>query len=235
MNISIIYLRRKNKMKKLPIVLSMITVLSLSSTAYAAKNESAGTGMTGAGSAQAPAATSQAQVKASSVPSGSGMQVQNQVQTQNKGEESQLQVKTMDQTQSANGVSEAVLSLLAMPERKGGIGQEVKMIAQQQNDDQPKINASIEKIQTRSKLAKTLFGADKESLKELKQLQVNNQLRIESMQELMTRTTNEAELTELKVALSAMVDQNAEIASEIVAADSTPGVFGWMLRLFKLQ
>lgn len=215
-------------MKKLPIVLSMITVLSLSSTIYAAKNESAGMGMTGAGSAQP-------QQKASTTPSGSGMQVQNRVQTENKGEESELQVKTMDQTQAANGVSQAVQSLLAMPERKGGIGQEVKQIANAQNEDQPKINASIEKINSRSKFAKSLFGADQKSLQELKQLQLKNEQRIESIQELMVKTTSESELSELKLAMTAMVDQNAVIASEIDLADSSKGLFGWMLRLFKLQ
>lgn len=221
-------------MKKISIVLGATLVLGSSTLVYAVKNESAGTGISQANQGmQATAAPAGTGAKLTASPS--GVQVQNQVQTQNKGEESQLQVKTMDQTQTANGVSEAVQSLLAMPERKGGIGQEVKLIANAQNDDQPKINASIEKIQSRSKLAKTLFGADQKSLKELKQLQVNNQLRIESMQELMTRTTNESELTELQLAIRAMVDQNAEITSEIVAADSTPGVFGWMFRLFKLQ
>lgn len=228
-------------MKKLPIVLSAVAVLSFSTVAYAAKNESAGTGMGSTGSTgtttpmQSASPMAQAQQKGSATPSGMGAQTQNQVMTKNQGEDTQLQVKTMEQSQTANGVSQAVQSLLAIPERKGGIGQEVKLIAQAQNDDQPNITANLAKIQSRSKFVKSLFGVDQKSLQELKQLQAKNQQRIESMQQLMTQTTNESELTELKLAIQAMVDQNAEIATEIVTADATPGLFGWMFRLFKLQ
>lgn len=166
---------------------------------------------------------------------GSVNQVQNQVQTQNQGEDTALQVKTEEALTDQHGVSSAVQSLLAMPDRKGGIGSEVRTIAQAQQQDQLTLDKQLAEFNSRPSFMNKLFGADKETLKELKRIQEQNQLRIKNLEQLRTQTTNQGELDQLELAIEAMVAQNTSLADQIGAAEAHPGIFGWIFRLFGLQ
>ena len=165
----------------------------------------------------------------------SGNQVQNQVQTQNMGSESALQVNTAEQLSSSQGVSDAVHDLLAMPDRQGGIGQQVRVIAQAQNDAQQLISGQLKQLESRSNFVKRLIGADHKAIQALKQEQLQNQLRIESLEQLLTETKNQSEIDQIQLAIEALVAQNTELGVKISESESTPSLFGWMFRFFGLQ
>ena len=151
------------------------------------------------------------------------------------GSESALQVNTAEQLSSSQGVSDAVQDLLAMPDRQGGIGQQVRVIAQAQNDAQQLISGQLKQLESRSNFVKRLIGADHKAIQALKQEQLQNQLRIESLEQLLTETKNQSEIDQIQLAIEALVAQNTELGLKISESESTPSLFGWMFRFFGLQ
>ncbi len=164
--------------------------------------------------------------------------------TKNMGEDQQLQIQTQEEMMLQDGtgsagvrgqmgrVSDSVQGLLQMGNAKGGIGQQVSEIAKAQNQAQGKIESGLAKLEKRSNFAKRLFGADRQALGELKGELEGNQLRIQALQELITQTENEGELTDLQLAVKSFVDQNTALQDQIDTEEATPSVFGWFFRLF---
>jgi hypothetical protein len=175
-----------------------------------------------------------------------GSQVQNQVKTQNAGEDSQLNVNTQESLQAKKGsqgrsdtarqnmsvVAQKVEELLESEGAQGGIGQQVKTIAQQQKQAQGEITGQLNKLESRQGLMKKLFGADQKAIKNLKQQMEQNQLRIQQLQELQNQIANQAEETQIQELIQALVEQNTALEDKIQAEEQVGSVFGWLLKLF---
>jgi len=109
--------------------------------------------------------------------------VQNQVKTQNQSEDQQLQVETQEQegTQSGRGegmeirsqtavqnmsiVAQKVQEMLQL-KTTGGIGDQVRQIARDQNQAQTRIQEHLDKIESKGGVAKFFFGPDYKALSE---------------------------------------------------------------------
>jgi hypothetical protein len=177
---------------------------------------------------------------------GNQMAVQNKTMTQNAGEETNLQIQTQDQQMlmdgsgdgsmgvnaKMGGVSQSVQNLLRMEGVAGGIGAKVSEIAQAQNMAQEKLASSLEMLQSRSGFMRSLLGPNYQALSDLKQQHEENQLRIQALQEVMTQTDNEGDLSELQLAVQTFVEQNTALQEQINAEEAHPGLFGWFFRLF---
>ena len=180
------------------------------------------------------------------------VQNQNQVQTQNEGEEEQLQIKTQVQenlkvkkekaTGSTNRsdnarqhmsvVATQVEALLADEERQGGIGQQVKEIAQQQKTAQPKIEDELDALDSRKGFMKKLFGPDYKAIKNLNHQMEQNQLRIQQLQELQNQVENLAEETQLQETIQVLENQNTALQEQVQAEEEITSLFGWLVKFF---
>ncbi len=175
-----------------------------------------------------------------------GNQVQNQVKTQNAGEDSQLNVNTQESFQANEGsqsrsdtarqnmssVAQKVEELLNDEGTQGGIGQQVKAIAQQQKKAQGEITGQLNKLESRQGLMKKLFGADRKAIKNLKQQMEQNQLRIQQLQEMQNQVMSQAEEIQVQDLVQALVEQNTALEDQIQAEGQVSSVFGWFFRLF---
>lgn len=241
-------------MKKISIVLGAALVLGSSSMVYAAKNESAGSGLTQAGQGmQASAAPAGTGAKLNASPS--GVQVQNQVQTQNKGEESHLKVSTQEQTnlegspsgmggsadnsarsamaaQKMSVVAEKVEELISSTGLKGGIGDQVRVIAQEQKQAQTQIKVQLSKVESRQGLMKSLIGPDYKALKTMRQQLEQNHVKIQQLQQLKLELTNEADKTMLQETIQALIDQNTNLSETSSMEVKSGSMLGWLFRLF---
>ena len=164
-------------------------------------------------------------------------QFQNKVETQNQGEEAQIQVNTSQSEgrsdsarQHMSNVAEEVEALLADEDRDGGIGQQVKVIAQEQKNAQKAIEGNLEEIDGRKGFAKKLLGPDYGAMKNLEKHMAQNQLRIQQLQQLQTQTSNQSEQTQLKNAIQAMQNQNTVLGERLQAESDSPGMLGWLIR-----
>ncbi len=178
-----------------------------------------------------------------------GNQTQNQVSTQNMGEDTNLQVRTEEQesTGAGNGtglenknpnavehmsiVAQRVQELLQV-KTKGGIGDQVRIIAQDQNQAQDQIQARLDKIEAKGNLVKSLFGSDYKAIKDLKQLLEQNQLRIQELQQLMNQVTNEADEATIQETIEALTQENISLQEIISSEESMKSLFGWLVKLF---
>lgn len=188
---------------------------------------------------------------ASSVPSPTGSQVknQNQVSTQNMGEESNLMVSTSEQEGTTSGrgtglanknavavehmsiVAQKVQELLQV-RTTGGVGDQVRIIAQEQNKSQDQIQLQLDKIGVKGSLAKALFGPDYKALESLEQQMEQNQLRIEKLQELKLEFTNTGDQTAVQETIDALIQENTSLQEILSFEGGTKSLFGWLVRLF---
>jgi len=174
-----------------------------------------------------------------------GNQVQNQVKTQNAGEESQLKVNTQESLQgnedsqsrsetarqNMSNVAQKVEELLNN-DRTQGIGQQVRIIVQQQKQAQVGITAELNKLESRQGLMKKLIGADQKTIKNLKQQIEQNQLRIQDLQQLQNQAANKTEETQIQELVQALLAQNTALENQIRAEEQTGSIFGWLFKLF---
>ena len=176
-----------------------------------------------------------------------GKNIENKVQTQNQGEESQLQVQTEEKLgtemttnmgtrseKAMENMSEVAKQVQGMLEIRttGGIGDQVRIVAKEQNQAQEKIQEHVMKMESKSEVLKKLFGPDYKSLASLNELIAENTVRIEQLQELLTQVQNYADRTQIEATIQSIVSQNTALNNLIQEEAQTRSMFGWLLRMF---
>lgn len=191
----------------------------------------------------------QQQIKISPSPTGNQIKNQNQVKTQNQGEEQQIQTQTQEQENLEEGQGEGLqnrnqnavqnMSIVAQKVQEllrirttGGIGDQVRQIAREQNQAQTQIQDNLNKLENRSGFLKRLFGPEYKAIKNLNQQMEQNKLRIQQLQPLQNQVTNQADETQLSEAIQALVEQNTSLEKQVQAEEQVGSVFGWLIRLF---
>jgi DNA-binding Lrp family transcriptional regulator len=213
------------EMKKLLYVIPVFVVFGLATTVYAANNGAGA--QTGQGTQQLLYAS----------PSPMGVQNKNQVSTQNQGEDSQLQVSTQEEEnleegqQNMSEVAKQVQALLQV-RTTGGIGQQVREIAQAQNQAQTQIQAQLDKLESKGKIARFLTGTNFEAIKSLEQQISANELRIQELTMLATQLTNQSDITMVQETIQALIQENVDLGEKVVEEMQTRSLFGWFFRLF---
>ncbi|MDD5464435.1 MAG: hypothetical protein PHP62_04760, partial [Candidatus Moranbacteria bacterium] len=151
---------------------------------------------------------------------GSAVQTNEQNKVKNQGETNQIQnqeqntVQTQDSTQGEtndgksnsssnlltqkrNQVANAVQAILQVAGRSDGIGQQVRVIAQNQNQNQTKLEQNIEKIQSRGGFAKFLVGPNYGEIKDAQKTLEQNKEQIRQLNQIRTQLSNEGDQQQL--------------------------------------
>jgi len=169
---------------------------------------------------------------------GIGNQVQNQAQ--NQGEANQIQTKEQSGTQNENKsgsanatqrksqVANAVQEMLSLAEKNGGIGQEIKVIAQTQNQNQEKIESSLGKVQSRSGFAKFFIGVKDSEIKNAKELLIQKQEQVKKLVELKNQLKNEGDQKMLEEQIKILEQANLEIDNTLEKEQKGFSLFGWL-------
>lgn len=160
-----------------------------------------------------------------------GTQAQQQTQNQQKGQ--------INAEEHRSTVSNFVQSLLQVSEREGGIGEQVKttaqqvrIIAQQQNQSEDTTLKAIEKVQTRNKVKTFLIGTDYKNVGSLRSEMVQTRNRLEQANRLMENVQNESDKTELQNQIQTLEQEQTKIESFIKTQESKFSLFGWFVKLF---
>ena len=232
-------------MKKLILVLPIFLAFGLVLPIFAANDNEAGVQNTNTGTGQQV----QQQIKTSPSPTGNQVQNQNQVKTQNQGEDSQLQIETQERenleestdvgsqnrnqnaVQNMSEVATQVQQLLRL-RTTGGIGEQVRTIAQAQNQAQTQIQEQLTKLESKGKLARLLTGTDYGAVKNLKTQLEQNQLRIQQLTQLQNQLTNQGDMTAVQETIQALIQENTSLQDRITAEEQTRSLFGWLFKLF---
>jgi len=116
--------------------------------------------------------------------------------------------------------------------QKGGIGEQVRLIAQEQNQVREKIADEIESIQERNKIKTFLFGSNYKNLGALRSEMVQTRNRLEKLTGLMEDATTEADKAELQLQIQTMEQERLRIENFIEDNESKFSLFGWLVKLF---
>lgn len=183
---------------------------------------------------------------------GNAIMTQEQNQVRNEGENTQIQtqeentVQTRDDSidkahknesnsklaeQRRSGVANAVKSMLQVADKNGGIGQQVKVIAQNQNQNQLKLEQNIEKIQSRGGFAKFLVGPDYGKIKDAQKILEQNKEQIRQLNQIRTQLSNQGDQQQLTEQIRILEQANQEIETLLADAQEGFSLFGWFNKL----
>ena len=176
-------------------------------------------------------------------------QVQNQVQTQNQGEEQQVQVQNQERENLGDGQGEGLqnrnqnavqnmsevakqVQQLLQVRTTGGIGEQIRQIAQEQNQAQTQIQEQLNKLESKNRLARFFSGTDYGAVKSLKVQLVQNQARIKQLEQLQNQMSNQEDVTVVQATIRALIQENTSLQERITTEEQTISIFGWLFKLF---
>lgn len=172
-----------------------------------------------------------------------GLQVQNQnqVMTQNEGEDAQIQTnqglpkaispRSETATQSMSIVAQKVEELLTTKTLQGGIGQQVRQIAQEQQSAQQGMQVELGNVDRRGGLLRTIIGPNFKALKNMQKQIEQNQLRIQRLTQLQNQLVNQADITQVQEMIQALTDQNTALQERINLEEQSGSLLGWLFKV----
>ncbi|HPT66089.1 MAG TPA: hypothetical protein PK257_02145 [Candidatus Woesebacteria bacterium] len=172
-------------------------------------------------------------------PTGNQVKNTNEIKTQNQGESQKNNIKTQESEQlnqsvddSLTKVSDQVHQLIETVGAKGGIGQQVREIAQNQEKVQEKIKSSYYELKNRGQLIRLFVGSDKKIVQALGKMTEENKQTIQQLEEMKTKTKNQADLQQLQETINLILNQNNSLEEKISSEKQVNGLFGWFVKLF---
>jgi len=136
------------------------------------------------------------------------------------------------QGKAGGGVSQRVQELLQL-RTSGGIGEEVRVIAREQNEVQTRLAEKLEKLQSRKAWVKKMIGTDRKVLKSVRDEIHQNEVRIQKLETLLTKLTNQADKTKVQNMITALKEENTALMATITAEENTRSMFGWLTKLLE--
>lgn len=223
-------------MKKLITILPLFLILGSATTVFAAKNSDT---VSNANTGQ--------QIKMDPSPAGNYVQDQNQIKTQNQGVETSIQTSNQEQENLQDGSNQTTQSftenmsqvdtqvkLLLQVKTMNEVGEQVKVVAQEQAQAQNKIQDQINKLESKSKLAKMLTGTDYGAVKNLKQQLEQNKARVMQLEQLLNQLANEGDIKTVQETILSLNQTNENLESMIKSEEQTKSLFGWLVKLFTI-
>jgi hypothetical protein len=129
-------------------------------------------------------------------------------------------------------VATFVKSLLSVANREGGIGAQVRVIAQAQNDSASTTEEAITKLETRSKLKTFLIGTDYKTVGELRAEISKTNANLMQLESLRDKAVTASARAELDIQIEALEKTQAELEAFVEAHEDAVSMFGWLAKLF---
>lgn len=134
--------------------------------------------------------------------------------------------------QRKSEVASAVQEILQVAERDSGVGQQIKIIAQTQTQNQEKLEASLQKVQNRSGFAKFFIGSDYGEINNAKKLLEQNREQIKQLNQVKNQLANQDDQQKLTEQAQLLEQSNQEIENSLNTSQKGFSLFGWLFRLF---
>jgi len=144
----------------------------------------------------------------------------------------QAQQRQMNVQEHKNAVADFVQNILQVADREGGIGQQIRIIAQEQNQSAGISIQAMEQVQARSRIKTFLLGTDYKNLGVLRSEVVQTRNRLEQLNRLMENVQNQAGQTELQGQIQDLEQEQEKIENFIEGQEGKFSLFGWLLKMF---
>jgi hypothetical protein len=131
-----------------------------------------------------------------------------------------------------SAVASFVQSLLRDADRDGGIGAEVRAVAQSQNDAASTTAEAILKVERRGTFLSFLFGTDWKTIGILRSQIARTAADAARLQAAMSGATDASVKTDLEAQLAVLTAEQMKLEAFVTAHESTFSVLGWFTKLF---
>ena len=111
-----------------------------------------------------------------------------------------------------------------------GLGDQVRLIAQTQSQNQDKIGQAIDNADKRSDLAKFFIGANYKELKEAKTAMEQNRTQIQALEKIMAQIEDEGDSLEIANQIIVLQNTQLELKEQLDNLTSRFSFFGWIAR-----
>ena len=128
-------------------------------------------------------------------------------------------------------VANSVQAMEKIANRNGGIGEQVRVIAQNQNRIQAEAEGALETAQKRSGFAKFFIGPNYKQLKTVGERLENHTKNLEGLKELKDQLLYSADKTSLDEQIKIMEEIKQELEDEIAENEKGISLFGWLSKL----
>jgi hypothetical protein len=129
-------------------------------------------------------------------------------------------------------VAKAVQALLLVSDRAGGIGEEIKEVAQEQKSAHNDVSDAISRVEKRNGFITFLFGTDYRNLGKLRSALVTSENGIERLTRAKEKTSDASVRAELDAQISVLQVENGKASAFIEEQEGKMSLFGWLFRLF---
>ncbi|MBA3732784.1 hypothetical protein H0W91_00175 [Patescibacteria group bacterium] len=167
------------------------------------------------------------------------------VSAQTSKNDSQMELNTKAETGEDMGLSSTtesthrsavsvfVKGLLAVAGREGGIGSQVRVIAQEQNDSASTTVEAMSKIEERSAFKTFLIGTDFKNTALLRSELVKTGNRINKLKVLSKQKIKAESKVELETEIKVMENDEARIETFVDSNENEFSLFGWVAKRFQ--
>jgi len=166
----------------------------------------------------------------SGLDNGQGNQVQNQAQNQPTGKGvNQASEKGLERR---SRVAIAVQEMLFVADRNQGIGQQIREVAQAQNQNQVQMEDALDQVKNRGRLKKFFFGPDYKTLNSVEERLTNHEEKLGQLKQIASQITNEADAAKLQEQIAIMEQVKEELQKEVEGESGGFSLFGWLNKIF---
>ena len=144
------------------------------------------------------------------------------------------QFKSEAANEHRSAVANFVQNLLDVADRQalGGIGEQVREIARQQNASEDVVTPLMEKIKNKNKIRKFLFGTDFQATKEIKEEMFAARQRLSELAKAKDEIVDPEEKASLETQRKNFQENVNNVLSEVEAEEGTFSLFGWVKKMF---
>ncbi len=134
-------------------------------------------------------------------------------------------------SQRRSRVANAVQRMLQIAERNKGVGQQIRTIAQAQNQEQEQIEAEMSQVKNRGQLKKFFFGPDHKNLNSIEDGLADHEAKLEQLRQLAVQLVGEDDIIALQEQIGIMEQVKVELENEVVSESKGFSLFGWLNKM----
>ena len=131
-----------------------------------------------------------------------------------------------------SAVANVVQNLLSLAERAGGIGEEVRVVAQEQASTSVQSAEAMDTLDHESAVKVFFFGPDARSVGEIRSSLATTESGISRLTRAMDATSDASVKAELAAQIQVLEDEASSTETYLSAHEDVFSLFGWFTRLF---
>ncbi|MEA3272864.1 MAG: hypothetical protein U9P90_04335, partial [Patescibacteria group bacterium] len=125
-------------------------------------------------------------------------------------------------------VSNAVREMLQVADRSGGIGEQIRVVAQEQNRVQEEAENALTEANNRGRFMKFIIGPDFRRLKTVEERLENHTQKLDELEDLRGQLENEEDKALLDEQIEVMENVKQELEEQVVENKKGFSLFGWL-------